>query len=731
MIANLTGYTLTAKATTSLGVVGISPGVTINVVSPTHPVLTITSPADGADFTAPASVTLAATAVPEGSSTIARVIFMSQGVPLFEDTTAPYEFTEPVLLAGDYEYEIRAFDSNGGYDLDFVSFTVTTPTPPSVTLTAPSAGTQTAGGAVLHFSATASAPGSNITRVVFRVDDVPVGEDTTAPYEYNFNVPQSWPAGTHTITARAFETNGGYDSDSTTVEMLALAPLTVAFDSPAAGAEFNVGAIVAMQASVVSPGTAVTRVEFFANGQPIGTDTTAPFTASFEPDARQWGLTARAFDTLNRQAETTRTIYVAGAAYPVVTLTAPEDGSILVQPATPTLTADASIAAGTITRVQFYDGGTLLGEDTTAPYALTTAALSLGDHSFYAIATASTGLSTTSAAVTVTVGAADSPVVQITAPRYGGPQVGPFTQVRFIASATHTGGGSIQRVEFWLENALLATDTTAPYEHDWPVEYGYRELHARAFDTTGGQAISSTVGFEHILPASVAIAAPLPPAPVRPLIATSFSAAVTPGNHAITEVRFFMNGALLGTDTTAPYAVAWTPPAPGSYQLEAQVFDSRGLNPRSQPVSVGARYYAQVSVAASYSAQQTWRFTHFGTYANTGPAADTFDANGDGETNLLEFATAQNPHSATTARPTLVKNGTLLEFTYTRSVAALPDGATFAAEWRDDLASGAWSGADVSEQILSDNGTVQNVRATMSATVSQRFMRLRVSYEWK
>ena len=124
---------------------------------------------------------------------------------------------------------------------------------------------------------------------------------------------------------------------------------------------------------------------------------------------------------------------------------------------------------------------------------------------------------------------------------------------------------------------------------------------------------------------------------------------------------------------------------------------------------------------------ETWRFTHFATTASTGTAADTADANGDGELNLLEFATAQDPLAATRCAAVLVKSGATLEFTYTRSDAALTDGVTFSVEWRDSLTGGAWSGAGVTEQILSDNGTVQTVKASVAAGAGgTRFMRLRV-----
>ncbi len=126
--------------------------------------------------------------------------------------------------------------------------------------------------------------------------------------------------------------------------------------------------------------------------------------------------------------------------------------------------------------------------------------------------------------------------------------------------------------------------------------------------------------------------------------------------------------------------------------------------------------------------QENWRYANFGTTDNSGAAADTFDANHDGELNQMEFATGQNPHAATHAAPTLARAGAKLEFTYTRANAALADGVTFTVEWSDTLTAGAWSSAGVTEQLLTDNGTVQTVKASVAVGAGgRRFVHLRVS----
>ncbi|MBI5383958.1 MAG: Ig-like domain repeat protein [Verrucomicrobia bacterium] len=90
-------------------------------------------------------------------------------------------------------------------------------------------------------------------------------------------------------------------------------------------------------------------------------------------------------------------------APPSVTLTAPTNGAVFVAPAHVTLEATASDSDGTVTNVEFYDGLTLLGQDSISPYSLTTDLWSPGTHTLKAVATDNRGARTTSAAVTVTV----------------------------------------------------------------------------------------------------------------------------------------------------------------------------------------------------------------------------------------------------------------------------------------------------------------------------------------
>ena len=129
------------------------------------------------------------------------------------------------------------------------------------------------------------------------------------------------------------------------------------------------------------------------------------------------------------------------------------------------------------------------------------------------------------------------------------------------------------------------------------------------------------------------------------------------------------------------------------------------------------------------SVQQAWRFEHFGTIDNTGTAADSYDANFDGESNLLEFATGQDPHAGTLLATPLEVDSSTLEFRYSRSKDAIAAGLTYTVKWSDTLLPGSWSSASVTESADPENpdtSEMENRRATLPKGSDKRFIRLEI-----
>jgi len=91
---------------------------------------------------------------------------------------------------------------------------------------------------------------------------------------------------------------------------------------------------------------------------------------------------------------------------PSVTLTSPTSGSTFTAPATIGLAASASVTGSTISKVDFYNGSTLLGTDTSSPYTFSWTNVAAGNYTLTAKATAANGntATTAGAAVSVTTG---------------------------------------------------------------------------------------------------------------------------------------------------------------------------------------------------------------------------------------------------------------------------------------------------------------------------------------
>jgi hypothetical protein len=193
------------------GVPSVSRMVSVQGDSP--PVVTLTQPSDGATFTQPATVNLAATAS-DADGTVTKVEFFNGAAKLGEDTSAPYNFTWSGVAAGTYTLTARATDNLGAIATSAaatITVSASANTPPNASITSPADGAIFAWKPTITVTATASDPDGTVTKVEFLDRTTVLSQDTSAPYSFTWrNVPQ----GSHVLTARATDNAGAVTTSS-------------------------------------------------------------------------------------------------------------------------------------------------------------------------------------------------------------------------------------------------------------------------------------------------------------------------------------------------------------------------------------------------------------------------------------------------------------------------------------------------------------------------------------
>lgn len=183
---------------------------------------------------------------------------------------------------------------------------------------------------------------------------------------------------------------------------------TVSITSPANNATFsNAPVSITINANATDSDGLVGKVDFYNGSTLIGTDNGSPYTFTWTNVAvGTYTITARATDddgAVTTSAAITITVTSPNPA-PTVSITSPANNAIVSgTPATITINATAFDANGTVSKVDFYNGTTLLGTDNTSDYSFTWTGVTAGTYTLTAVATDNGGATTTSAPVVVSV----------------------------------------------------------------------------------------------------------------------------------------------------------------------------------------------------------------------------------------------------------------------------------------------------------------------------------------
>ena len=213
-------------------------------------------------------------------------------------------------------------------------------------------------------------------------------------------------------TPRAFD--GAAPGSTWTYTLLNPSRPTVAARSPSAGA--TVASFAQLTVTFSEAVTGVDAGDLLINGGPADLLTGGPaeytFTFAqpvFGPVSVSWAtnhgiedleLPTNTFDETRPDANWS---YLHVDPVPVVALVSPVNGAVFQTPVNVTLQASATDADGFIARVEFFAGGEKLGEATAAPFTFVWRNAPVGDRTLLAVATDNSGLSVTSAPVSVTI----------------------------------------------------------------------------------------------------------------------------------------------------------------------------------------------------------------------------------------------------------------------------------------------------------------------------------------
>jgi len=246
----------------------------------------------------------------------------------------------------------------------------------------------------------------------------------------------------------------------------------------------------------------------------------------------------------------------------------------------------ANSAGRTVASVQVLEGvpgrnGTVTTLSNTASTTITP---SIGEHFYYAKVTQDDGKILWSAPVWITQsnGTGDT-----TPPSVSASEAGSSGTITLSASASDNVG--VTNVEFYVDGTLKGSKATSPYSitlDSTTLTNSAHSLIAKAFDAANNSASSAAVSFS----VSNVVSDTTPPtvsaseAGSSGIVTLSASAS---DNVGVTNVEFYVDGALKGSKATAPYSITLdsTTLTNGTHSLVAKAFDAANNSASSAAIS--------------------------------------------------------------------------------------------------------------------------------------------------
>ncbi|HVF51360.1 MAG TPA: Ig-like domain-containing protein [Pyrinomonadaceae bacterium] len=332
---------------------------------------------------------------------------------------------------------------------------------------------------------------------------------------------------------------------------------------------------------------------------------------------------------------------------PTVSIASPANNATFVNDSNINLTAAATDADGTVSKVEFFRDATKLGEDTSAPYECLWSNALAGNYSLTAKAIDNHGAITTSSIVNVIV---TPPVVTVSATdanasepgldtgtfnvnRTGGTSA-PLTVTYAVAGTATNGtdygmlGGSLT-----IPSGSASQTVTVVPSDDAALE-GSESVtltpsNNAAYSVGSPAGATVTIADNETNPPTVSLTSPGIGAVFNAAATITINATAADSDGTISKVEFFQGTTKLWEDTTAPYSYTWSDVSAGSYSLTAVATDNAGATGASSAVSIIVNAPPTVSVTSPTNGKT------FAAPTNVTVAANVMDS--DGSISKVEF----------------------------------------------------------------------------------------------
>ncbi|MEO6246518.1 MAG: Ig-like domain-containing protein, partial [Opitutaceae bacterium] len=391
------------------------------------------------------------------------------------------------------------------------------------------------------------------------------------------------------------------------------------------------GSSVVLQATAMPPPSPtpaaqnafVERMEFYVDGQLVGTDSTYPYSFIYTPSNSPTTHTveARGYDNngtlISSLGTATRQLFMVSPVgmIPDVRIVNPPDGSSVSAGIQMDILADAVSPNGFIRKVEFYVNGVLLSTSQTFPFKATWKPDVPGRYQWVAIGYDDKSNAVASSPITLTA-TGSFPTASIIDPDRSGLTVVQGSIVPVTVRAAGPDGGliSLKTIEFLVDGivndslpkAVTTTGTgptgtagsttpvapilAEPFVFNWKsnVALGTHRFSTRVTAANGLSITSAeiTVNVVANRPPQAEIASPTGSSTIVMNSATTIVANPTDADGTIDQVDFFVNGVSIGSAKKAPFQIAWTPTNSGSYDLTVRATDNGGATALSPAVTV-------------------------------------------------------------------------------------------------------------------------------------------------